>query len=354
MRHISRTFLLAVLVVAPFPASEPLETEVTVGVRLLEPFALESGEGFEGFSIEIWEEVASRIEVEFDYVVLNTVEDQIDAVGSGEVDLATTAISITREREQLVDFSVPFYQAGLEILIPDQLGGAPGAVLRALSSQRVATLFGILIGGTLLLGLVLWLVERKSNEDFDSGRTGIFDGVWWAMVTLTTVGYGDKVPRTTAGRLVSFVWMIFGIVFISVFTATLASAITLDEFQESVARVEDLSGRTVVTLEDTTSAEFLTSNDISFRPVDSVESAFDAIESGGADAFVFDSPILRYYEANEGAGIARTVGGLLDEEYYGIALPADSPLKEPIDLALLGMYEDGTHERIRDRWFGDS
>lgn len=346
--------LAAVLfLLTPLVAAEETTEELLVGVRLLDPFVIETGDGLDGFSIDVWEQIASRAGIEFEYVVLESVQDQIDAVSRGEVDVATTAISITADREEIIDFSHPFYESGLQILVRDELGSAPGAILRALSSPRIGVLFAILIGGTVLLGLFLWLVERKNNEDFDESGAGLFDGIWWAMVTLTTVGYGDKVPRTITGRIITFAWMIFGVVFLSVFTATLASAITLDEFQGDIASVDDLKGRNVVTVAETTSTEFLDTNQVRYNTVDDISSAFSRIESGEADALVFDAPILQNYAAGAGDGIAHTIGGLLDEEYYGIALSQGSPLREPINQALTAVYEDGTHDQILDLWFGE-
>ena len=57
----------------------------------------------------------------------------------------------------------------------------------------------------------------------DDDVAGVWDGVWWAVVTITTVGYGDKYPKTVAGRMIGIVVMLVGIGFLSVLTATIAS-----------------------------------------------------------------------------------------------------------------------------------
>src|SRR4029079_6524522 len=58
----------------------------------------------------------------------------------------------------------------------------------------------------------------------DSGDfPSTWDGIWWAMVTVTTVGYGDIYPKTIDGRIIAMVVMLFGIGFLSVLTATVAS-----------------------------------------------------------------------------------------------------------------------------------
>jgi ABC-type amino acid transport substrate-binding protein len=69
-------------------------------------------------------------------------------------------------------------------------------------------------------------------------------------------------------------------------------------------------------------------------------------------AVVYDSPVLSYYAANEGQGRAEVVGPIFKPEKYGIALPSGSPLRKPINEALLGLYQDGTYQAIYDKWFG--
>jgi len=79
------------------------------------------------------------------------------------------------------------------------------------------------VGGTVLLvllaGLVVLDAERGSGGDIQN----VGDAVWWAFVTITTVGYGDYFPVTLTGRVVAVGLMIGGIALIGVVTATLAS-----------------------------------------------------------------------------------------------------------------------------------
>jgi len=55
---------------------------------------------------------------------------------------------------------------------------------------------------------------------------------------------------------------------------------------------------------------------------------------------------------NDGAGKARVVGPVFERQSYGIALKTNSPYREQINLALLQLVEDGTYEKIRQKWFG--
>jgi voltage-gated potassium channel len=74
------------------------------------------------------------------------------------------------------------------------------------------------------------------TKDFDS----IGLGVWWAVVTVTTVGYGDVVPTTTGGRIVAALLMLVGIGFLSTLTATIASSfVAHDAGVEEDARADE-------------------------------------------------------------------------------------------------------------------
>jgi len=83
---------------------------------------------------------------------------------------------------------------------------------------------------TLIIGVAAGiLVSLIDSKDFPT----LEDGIWWAIVTIGTVGYGDLVPTTTLGRIVGSVLIVFGVTFISFLTATVTSAFVSAERTES-------------------------------------------------------------------------------------------------------------------------
>ena len=80
---------------------------------------------------------------------------------------------------------------------------------------------------SLITGIIVWSFERRKNSEMfgDGTVAGIGHGIWWAMVTMTTVGYGDKSPKTTGGRIVALMWMIFSIIFIANVTANITTSL---------------------------------------------------------------------------------------------------------------------------------
>lgn len=66
-------------------------------------------------------------------------------------------------------------------------------------------------------------VQYFEQQEADSNIYSVWDGIWWAVVTVATVGYGDRFPISVGGRIVGFVLMFFGVGMMSLLTATIAS-----------------------------------------------------------------------------------------------------------------------------------
>ena len=92
-----------------------------------------------------------------------------------------------------------------------------------------------------IFGFFLWLVERKHNKfQFRPGLLGLFDGLWWSAVTMTTVGYGDKAPKTNWGKAIAIIWMFTAVIIISSFTAGIASTLTISGLQTDIENAADI------------------------------------------------------------------------------------------------------------------
>jgi ABC-type amino acid transport substrate-binding protein len=87
-----------------------------------------------------------------------------------------------------------------------------------------------------------------------------------------------------------------------------------------------------------------------FLGVETIEVAFELLESGGVDAVVYDAPVLQYYMANFGQDDLAFIGPPFLTEYYGIALPMNSPYEETINRALLEIWANGTHQELMTKW----
>jgi len=95
--------------------------------------------------------------------------------------------------------------------------------LRRFSARlgKVAIVAGLVV---VLASLAAYEAEHKTNPGFAT----IGDALWWGIVTLTTVGYGDIVPKTTAGRFCGVVIMFTGIAVLGVLAGSLSALFNLD------------------------------------------------------------------------------------------------------------------------------
>ncbi len=94
---------------------------------------------------------------------------------------------------------------------------------------RFSTVSMIIVSLILLSSLLVWLIEGKGNES--NTIRNMWDGIWWAIVTVTTVGYGDKYPVTPYGRIIGLTLIIAGFTSLSVFTGLIASMFVEDRLK---------------------------------------------------------------------------------------------------------------------------
>jgi len=330
-------------------------------VKPVPPFVIENADGsLSGFSIDLWQRVEKQLGVQSDITVLPNVTELLQAVEAGKGDVAIAAVTITADREQRMDFSHPFFRSGLQIMVPRN---DVGMVAKALSvikgmfgSQNFR--FALLALAVLVLGTahIMWLVERRKNPEFTRGYPmGLWDGVYWTMVTISTVGYGDKTPKSHSGKVIALVLIVFGYVAFAWFTATISSAMTVSRLEGEIRGPEDLVGKRVATLSGSTSETYLQHlPGVQIKEVETIDQAYIALETGQVAAVVYDFPVLSHYANGEGQERVRLTGPIFQREPYGIVFPEGSKWRETINQALLQLSEQGEYDRIYLKWFGSA
>jgi hypothetical protein len=81
----------------------------------------------------------------------------------------------------------------------------------------------------ILISNLMWLVERKKNEEFLHSYEGVLDGAWWGLVTAWTIGYGDKVPKSRTGYFLGIVWFAVSFVFVLLLSSTITSKLVVGQ-----------------------------------------------------------------------------------------------------------------------------
>lgn len=365
-----RAVIAVMMIIAAF-ASLPMAgmavaapRTVTVVTRNLTPFVITNDTGKSGFTIDLWEEIAERQGWTTQFVDAESVAAQLKDISDGRADIGAGAISITAERRQSFDFSQPILNGGLQIMVRHRVAvpSQPGLV------NFLPLLFSKAMGVWLLAGLILsvipahifWLIERRrrddpEDEDGDSAIArsyfpGIFQAFAWSVGFLGFMP--DTFPHRALGRLLGILWGFIAIIFVSYFTATLTTNLTVDTYAGQITGPSDLPGKKVATVAGTTSERRLQDMGIPATGLKTIDDCYRALREGGYDAVVFDSPVLRYYASGDGAGAVELAGPVFHEEDYGFAFPQNSDLRAKVDQALLDIRQDGTYELIKRKWFG--
>jgi len=324
---------------------------LTVDIEILPPCVMVSDGRYTGFDIELWEEIARDMGVAFDYRVGDQKEIFSDLI-QGRADVGFSCFSITPEREKRIDFSHHYMDSGLRILILNKTGFSLAESVKSVFSPLVLKSLAYLGLFIFICGNIVWWIERGDHFISRKYVPGIFESFWYVLVTMTTVGYGDVVPHKWAGRLMAFLIMVIGISFFGWAVAQLSSVITFQRLHSDISSPKELRGRVVATVEGTTSVLTLNRLGALVTPAKTFEDACELLLKEQAEAVVFDSPSILYYESHEGAGKVQTVGPIFDIQYYGFLFPEESRLRESVNRSLLKLRKNGVYDRVYNKWFG--
>jgi len=355
--------LLLLLALTPFSAEAqqaPAGPRPILRVAIVNapPFALRQVNAWTGFAVELWQAVAQRMEVESRFVDLGerrAVSASVAAVHERKVDVAIAAVAMTQARDALVDFSVSYLDTGLQIAIdPKPAHGGLTGLLSSIPFSALGTLFLLAAGTMLVLAHLIWLLERGHEPAFQRGYLrGIGEGLWVVALIIATGEHGERnTPRIVKRMTVVTLWLL-GVVLIAQFTATLSSNLTVTRLQASIAGPDDLPGKRIASTPSGPSADWLRQKGLPFRTFDSPESALALLQSGAAEALVYDAPTLRYYARLYGPDRLAVVGPIFQREQFAFAVAQGSPLRKQINAHLLSMIADGSYEAIYRRWFSD-
>jgi polar amino acid transport system substrate-binding protein len=327
---------------------------LTVATGIIKPFVFKNGDELVGFSIDLWKDIAAEIGVDFKFQLEPNIAEVLQSVKTKKADLAIAAISVTKERDKEFDFSYPIFEGGLQIMVPAkaQANTTPNFFANLFSPSLFQLLGVVLLASLIPVHLVWWFERDHENGITDKAYfPGIFKAFWWVLSTLAT--QADEMPKSWLSRIVAIFWMFVSVVFVAFFTATVTTALTVQQLQGSIQSVSDLPGKRVVAIAGSTSESYLKDQNISTIPVKVTKEGYDLMLNGEADAMVFDSPVLKYYAANEGKGKLQVAGDVFQKENYGITFPLNSPYRRAVNNALLTLNENGVYGNLYQKWFAD-
>ncbi len=326
-----------------------------VGVSGSAPFVIQEEGGSSGISLQVWRRIAEDNNLSYRLIQQATPQKGILALNDGKIDLLVGPISVTPDRLNLpgVDFTQPYFIGKEGILLPLK----PKTLLNRLQvflGWAVLSSVLVLITVLMVVGSLIWLAERRGNsEQFPAQPLpGIASGMWFALVTLTTVGYGDKAPITRIGRGLTAIWMVTSLIAVSSLTASLASAFTLflsGDTNDSITDPAQLSGQRAAVLEGTSGAELARQRNMRIVPAKTLTAAIDHVLMNRAEAVIFDRPAIRFHLKNNPELAVQLAPFTLAEQTYGFAFRTGDPLRTPLNISILKLQRSGAVEAISKR-----
>ena len=324
--------LLFIFLYQPLKAQGYKDT-LKIGYTTAPPFIVEKNGNLTGINIWLWERVAKDLNLNYELVPMGFSE-MLDSLYTGGIDLSINPLTITGTRSKKMEFTHSYYAANSTIVTAEASSYEKFIrFLKAFLNMNFIKGLMILMMIIFLFGLAGWYFERSKNpEHFRRGRDGIWDGIWWSAVTLTTVGYGDKAPKTRAGKLAALALMFGGLLFISGLTASIASSLTVYQLSNDPDSFNEFKDRKVGSVKETGTLQYLRSrffNDIT--EYDGVADGLNAVKDGEIQAFMYDEPILKY-RISEDTSLQdlNLLPVKFDLQFYAFGLPKEQNALEQI------------------------
>ncbi|XP_039754692.1 glutamate receptor ionotropic, kainate 2 isoform X3 [Pararge aegeria] len=291
-------------------------------------------------------------------------------------DVAIADLTITYDREQVVDFTMPFMNLGISVLYRKPIKQPPN--LFSFLSPLSLDVWIYMATAYLGVSVLLFILARFSPYEWDSPRNcldeppvlenqfTLLNSLWFTIGSLMQQG-SDIAPKAVSTRMVAGMWWFFTLIMISSYTANLAAFLTVERMDSPIESAEDLAKQTKIKYGalkgGSTAAFFRDSNFSTYQRMWSfMESARPTVFTSsnkegeervmrgkGGYAYLMESTTIEYV-VERNCDLTQ-VGGMLDSKGYGIAMPPNSPYRTAISGAVLKLQEEGKLHILKTKWW---
>jgi len=332
---------------------EPGRT-LAIGVSADPPFVQKTANGFSGFSIDLWKAIAADQGWKYEFRETSTIPDLISGLEKHDLDVCARELFITKDRLGRVDFSHPYLDGGLQVMINEKREHSLGHLLRGLYEGGHLEIFAV--GGAIILlcTFLLTLGERRWNEEFPKGwADGLADSFYHVMSISMTGKSNHKGLPGPFGRVLAGLWLAAGVGIVAYITSSVTSVMTVNKLRGQINGPGDLPGHVVGTLEGSVGQQYCTLNQLNAVAFSTVEKAVDALVNKQVQAVVYDAAMLQWYDNAHPELPITEVGSIFDEKSYGFAMPQGSPLRPQVNISLLKLKESGFVDTLKKQYFGN-
>ncbi|XP_017210501.1 glutamate receptor, ionotropic, N-methyl D-aspartate 2B, genome duplicate b isoform X2 [Danio rerio] len=338
-----------------------------------------------GFCIDILKKIAKSVKFTYDlYLVTNgkhgkkingTWNGMVGEVVLKNAHMAVGSLTINEERSEVIDFSVPFIETGISVMVSRSNGTvSPSAFLEPFSADVWVMMFVMLL---IVSAVAVFVFEYFSpvgyNRCLADGREPggpsftIGKAIWllWGLVFNNSVPVQN--PKGTTSKIMVSVWAFFAVIFLASYTANLAAFMIQEEYVDQVTGLSDKkfqhpndfsppfrfgtvpNGSTERNIRN--NYKEMHSYMTSFHQKN-VNEALHSLKSGKLDAFIYDAAVLNYMAGRDEGCKLVTIGSgyIFATTGYGIAIQKDSGWKRAVDLAILQLFGDGEMEELEALW----
>jgi len=327
--------------------------KLIVGTKDSPPFAFKNPDGkWTGISIELWKHLATELDLEYEFKE-ESLEGLLSGVESGELDAAVAAISVTAERHGRFEFCHPHFSTGLGIAVSVNQRASLWEMASRVVSLKLLGVILTIIAVLLVCGYLFWLLERNQNPATFGGskRQGIEMGMWWSTVLL--LGHKGVSPASNWARIIAVLAMLASILLASLLTGVIASALTVQQLDSGIDHPSDLRHKRVACVESSAAADYLVKRRIAYAPYKDVDASLSSVLDGKADAVVYDQALLKHLVNQKYASTLVVLPVSFNAQEYAIALRPGSPLRKPLNEALLTYRSSDSWDELVFRYLGE-
>lgn len=346
-------FLAALLTLFPRTGTTK-ESALTVGVLVSPPFVMKSEQAYSGLAIDLWEDLAADKQWAYQYKEYATFRDLLSATESGELDVAMTNLTITQQRALKVDFTQPWFDGGMRLMVSSDKGTGFQSVVKGLAQAGFITAYAWIVFVVLFATVLLTLFDRRFDQSFPARWR---DGVAESFYTVMSIVTSGRAPARKnlfgwLGRIWQALWLVCGVGILAFVTSSVTSVMTTLAISSQINSVDDLNGRAVGVLVGTVEEDYARKQGLSMRSYASLDEAAAALGNGDVVAVIADAPVLEYYVYSNPGLPVNVVGRLFERDKYGFALPLQSPLSREVTLAVLGAVDEGKVDEFKTKYLG--
>jgi ABC-type amino acid transport substrate-binding protein len=314
---------------------------------------MKSGDGYAGFTWELWQQVAGELKLTYDVQEVASVTQLLQLLRDKQIDVAVTNLTITAARFETIDFTQPYLDAGLRIMIDEDRHASMANLmtdLRQTGHLRIYAWLGVIIlTGT----IVLTMIDRQYHPEFpEAWREGLAESFYHVMSVATSGSTSHRNLFGAAGRLLGAIWLACGVAVVAYVTSSMTSVMTASQMAHQINGFSDLHGKHIGVLAGSVGETFCRAAMLDVQAFGTMDQALDALLKGQVSAVVNDAPVLEWYDTAHPELPITVVGPVFDTEKYGFGLPSDSPLTRRISNAVLRLQDTGALNTLRARYFG--